>query len=130
MCHIMYQNDLRNISQQNIYLLKVNNRSTRKRCQICWASTTKTPERCHCLRSGIPRTFFQCFCYVQTRKRLLGLFWNFLLIFSPCTFSDVFTLLQEGTKLKIMTKIPSTHFYKGSRFFWTWDPESKSGGES
>ena len=65
----------------------------------------------------IPRTSFECFCYLQSGKCLLGLFWNFLLIFSPCTFSDVFTLLQEGTKLKIMTKIPSTHFYKGSRFF-------------
>ena len=53
MCHIMYQNDLRNISQQNIYLLKVNNRSTRKRREKCWTSTIKTPEWCHCLRPGI-----------------------------------------------------------------------------
>ena len=30
----------------------------------------------------IPRTFFQCFCYLQTGKCLLGLFWNFVLIFS------------------------------------------------
>ena len=53
MCHIMYQNDLRNISQQNIYLLKVNNKSIRKRREICWTSTIKTPELCHCLLSGI-----------------------------------------------------------------------------
>ena len=29
----------------NIYLLKVNNRNTRKRCEICLKSTIKTPER-------------------------------------------------------------------------------------
>ena len=29
----------------NVYLLKVNNRSTRKRCEICSKLTIKTPER-------------------------------------------------------------------------------------
>ena len=29
-----------------IYLLKVNNRNTRKRCEICPKLTKKTPERC------------------------------------------------------------------------------------
>ena len=29
----------------NIYLLKVNNRNTRKRCEICSKFTLKTPER-------------------------------------------------------------------------------------
>ena len=29
----------------NIYLFKVNNRSTRKRCEICSKFTIKTPER-------------------------------------------------------------------------------------
>ena len=31
----------------NIYLFKVNNRNTRKKCEICSKSTIKTPERCH-----------------------------------------------------------------------------------
>ena len=31
----------------NIYLFKVNNRNTRKRCEICLKLTIKTPERCH-----------------------------------------------------------------------------------
>ena len=31
----------------NIYLFKVNNRNTRKRCEICSKSTIKTPERRH-----------------------------------------------------------------------------------
>ena len=29
----------------NIYLLKVNNRNTRKRCEMCSKLTIKTPER-------------------------------------------------------------------------------------
>ena len=31
----------------NIYLFKVNNRNTRKRCKICSKLAIKTPERCH-----------------------------------------------------------------------------------
>ena len=30
-----------------IYLLNVNNRNTRARCEICSKLTIKTPERCH-----------------------------------------------------------------------------------
>ena len=36
-----------------IYLLKVNNRNTRTRCEICTKLTIKTPERRQSLRSGI-----------------------------------------------------------------------------
>ena len=35
-----------NISN-DIYLFKVNNRITRKRCEICFQLTTKTPDRPH-----------------------------------------------------------------------------------
>ena len=35
-----------------IYLLKVNNRNTRARCEICSKLTIKAPERCHWHRSG------------------------------------------------------------------------------
>ena len=31
----------------NIYLFKVNNRITRKKCKICLKLTIKTAERCH-----------------------------------------------------------------------------------
>ena len=37
----------------SIYLLKVNNRNTIKRCEICSKLTTKIPERRHRRRSGI-----------------------------------------------------------------------------
>ena len=36
----------------DIYLLKVNNRNTRTRCEICSKLTIKTPERRHWRRSG------------------------------------------------------------------------------
>ena len=36
-----------NIIQANIYLLKVNNRNSRKRCEFCSKLTMKTPERRH-----------------------------------------------------------------------------------
>ena len=37
----------------NIYLLKVNNRNTRKRCEICSKLTIKTPERRQWRRSSL-----------------------------------------------------------------------------
>ena len=40
----------------NIYLFKVSNRNTRKRCEICSKLTIKMPERCQWHRSG----FFYC----------------------------------------------------------------------
>ena len=36
-----------------IYLLKVNNRNTRARCEICSKLTIKTPERRYWRRSGV-----------------------------------------------------------------------------
>ena len=45
----MFQNH----SPANIYLFKVNNRNTIKRCEICSKLTTKIPERRHRRRSGI-----------------------------------------------------------------------------
>ena len=37
----------------NIFLFKVNNANSRKRCEICSELTIKTPERCNWRRSGI-----------------------------------------------------------------------------
>ena len=37
----------------SIFLVKVNNRNTRARCEICSKLTIKIPERCHCRRSGV-----------------------------------------------------------------------------
>ena len=45
---LIYINDLlRCINPGGIYLLKVNNKNTRARCEICTKLTIKTPERRH-----------------------------------------------------------------------------------
>ena len=41
------------IDPANISLIKVKNRSTRKRCEICSKLTIKTPERLQVRRSGV-----------------------------------------------------------------------------
>ena len=41
------------INPAGIYLLKVNNRNTRIKCEICSKLTVKTPERPHWRRSGV-----------------------------------------------------------------------------
>ena len=47
-------------SPANIYLFKVNNRNTRKRCEICWKLTIKTPDDV----VGIVPVFL--YCYLKT----------------------------------------------------------------
>ena len=56
------------ISPAGIYPLKINNRNTGKRCEVCSKLTIKTPERRYRRRSGvfivnlyIFHTLFQCF---------------------------------------------------------------------
>ena len=41
-----------------IHLIKVNNRNTRTRCEICSKLTIKTPERHHWHRSGVFIVYF------------------------------------------------------------------------
>ena len=43
----------------NIYLFKVNNRNTRKRCEICSRLTIKTPERRQLPRSVVFIVYFE-----------------------------------------------------------------------
>ena len=51
----------------NIYLLKVNNRNSRKKCEICSKLTIKTPER----RSGV---------FIVNFEHILHIFLLFLLL--------------------------------------------------
>ena len=51
MGEIVEKSDFHN--PDNIYVLKVNNRNTRKRCEICSKLTIKTPERRQKLLSRI-----------------------------------------------------------------------------
>ena len=48
----------------NIYLFKVNNRNTRKRCEICSKLTTKTLEWRQWRRSGVFMVNFEHFSYI------------------------------------------------------------------
>ena len=45
--NLLIISELYAINPVNIYLFKVNNRNTRKRCQICSKLTIKTPEQHH-----------------------------------------------------------------------------------
>ena len=55
----------------NIYLIKVNKRNTRKKCEICSNLTVKTPERRHWHRSGV---------FAVNFEHILHLFLVFLLL--------------------------------------------------
>ena len=44
---------IQNTPQENIYILKVNNANTRKRCEICSKLPLKTPDRFYWRHSGI-----------------------------------------------------------------------------
>ena len=49
----MLKDESRSTIPAGIYLLKVNNRNTRTRCEICSKLTIKTPERRQWRRSGV-----------------------------------------------------------------------------
>ena len=53
---------LRGLFPAGIHLLKINNRNTRTRCEICSKLTIKTSERCHWHRSGV---FIANFDYIS-----------------------------------------------------------------
>ena len=59
------------LSTVNIYLLKVNNRNTRKRCEICLKLTIKTAERRHWGCSGV---------FIVIAENISHLFLVFLLL--------------------------------------------------
>ena len=69
----------------NIYLFKVNNRNSTKRCDICSKLTIKKPERHQLCFSWVLllnlskfHTFFYCFyCWLWASKCLLGYDWLF-----------------------------------------------------
>ena len=57
--------------KSNIYLIKYNNRNTRKSCEICLNLTTKTPEQRQQRRSGV---------FIGNFKRISHFFIVFLLL--------------------------------------------------
>ena len=57
----------------NIYLFKVNNKNTRKRCEICSKLTIKTPERRHWGGSGVFTVNFEHISHLFLEYLLLTL---------------------------------------------------------
>ena len=88
-------------SQWSIYLLKVNNKNTRTRCEICSTLTIKTPKRRDWRRSSVfivnfEHTFTPCFSasivgWPSFRKN----FFTFNEILNFMTFAVVEFLLEE-----------------------------------
>ena len=62
----------------NIYLLKVNNRNTKKKCEICLKLTTKTPEQRPF--SGRLRKGRRSDIFVVNFEHILHIFLVFLLL--------------------------------------------------
>ena len=60
-----------NYCPTNKFMVKVNNRNTRKKCEICSKSTVKTPERRQRRRSGV---------FIVNFEHILDLFHGFLLL--------------------------------------------------
>ena len=67
------QKVLKRLLPAGIYLLKVNNRNTRKRCEICSKLTIKTPNRRQWRRSGVFIVNFKHISYLVLVFLLLTL---------------------------------------------------------
>ena len=63
----------RQVHTTNIYLLKVNDRSTGKKCTICSKLTVKRPERRHSYPSGVICVNFERILYLLLIFLLLNL---------------------------------------------------------
>ena len=70
----------------NIYLLEVNNRNTRKRCEICSKLTIKTPELLFLLLTlNIIHFLFYCFyCWLWKRRRKRLVAWTRFIYGNKC----------------------------------------------
>ena len=84
----------------NIYLFKINNKNTRKRCEICSELTIKTPEWRHWRRSGV---------FIVNFELILHLFLVFLLLTWNKLMLAGFMQLKE-----IGMRTLSFHFYEGN----------------
>ena len=87
----------------SIYLLKVNNRNTRTRCEICSKLTIKTPER-HWRRSGVFIVNFEHISHLVLMFLLLTLNMQLptgeIISFSVLFFAQTFVYSKMPGKLK------------------------------
>ena len=87
----------------NIYLFKVYNRNTRKRCEICLKLTIKTPEGCHWLNSSV---------FIVNFENTSHLFLVFLLntVFLQCFYSIDFKIYLFAGESSIFFSCLESHF--------------------
>ena len=86
------QNHLR-LFPTGIYLLKVNNRNTRARFEICTKLTIKTPERCHSRRSD--DVIYVVLVYLLLTLNIFHtLFWCFYCLLWICNYGLAYKIVQ------------------------------------
>ena len=99
------------VNQTKIYFFKVNNRDTRKRCQICSKLAIKTPERRHRCRFGV---FLVNFEYIS------HLFLVFLLLnLSKSTKSPEDVICAQNIWFQLSKKVLRNIYSKLS--FWNFE---------
>ena len=109
----------------NIYLFKVNNRSTRQMCKICSKLTQKTPERPQCRRSGVFIVNFEQFQFflvflllIWANKCYLGK----ISLLQRQNSMQLLDLLYILTKFTNKSNLPLTYIFlyplKTSENFW------------
>ena len=76
-CLKYFSNNYRPNYPVSIYLLKVNNRKTRTKCEICSKLAIKTPERRQWRRSGVKQPY--CVCWL-TGRVFKGAQWSVFII--------------------------------------------------
>ena len=87
----------------NIYLLKVNNRSTRKRCEICSKLTIKLPKRSQWRRFGV---------FIINSEHISQLFLVFLLLtLKKQMLAGHLTQITRLNKAILTTVLKKTRFH-------------------
>ena len=76
-----------------IYLLKVNDRNTRKRFEICSKLTKKTPERCHWRRCGV---------FIVNFEHILHLVLVFLLLILNMSLPAGITYTNDPSEPRVL----------------------------
>ena len=99
----------------SIYLLKVNNRNTRTRCEICSKITRKTPKRRHWRRSGV---------FIVNSEHISPLVPVFLLLtlnmYSLAGLIRSFDILFWYNHSSSQLPVESHSFQDNVRFLYSW----------
>ena len=93
----------------NIYLFKINNRNTRKRCEICSKLTIKSPERRHWLTLNIFHTFF---CVSVVNFEQVNVSWHRNVILRKNMFNrNMFNMYVQNMYATLINQIHVNFLY-------------------